>query len=275
MLKSVLTAMLTLIAIDNASAAVLYNQPSDGTACGTGCYTSSPNLYQVYDNFTLSSTGSVTSVTWYGTYYGYNQGDTNPASGITTNWDIGFFSNNAGVPGASLYSAVIPVANVTSANVALSTDNGSSVELIEFTATLPSSFVATAGTEYWFSPYSDQPGFDPLFAWSGANAPGDGSYQSGVGPRTDDRAFSLDGTVGSVPEPSTWAMMILGFVGIGAITYRRRKKCDACRLVKLIDDFKGRLRAAFFLAASGTPAPTANKWASLPASHSYTKPSAD
>jgi hypothetical protein len=29
--------------------------------------------------------------------------------------------------------------------------------------------------------------------------------------------------VSGVPEPSTWAMMILGFVGIGAMTYRRRK----------------------------------------------------
>jgi hypothetical protein len=27
----------------------------------------------------------------------------------------------------------------------------------------------------------------------------------------------------TVPEPSTWAMMILGFAGIGAMTYRRRK----------------------------------------------------
>jgi hypothetical protein len=26
-----------------------------------------------------------------------------------------------------------------------------------------------------------------------------------------------------VPEPSTWAMMILGFAGVGAMTYRRRK----------------------------------------------------
>jgi hypothetical protein len=26
-----------------------------------------------------------------------------------------------------------------------------------------------------------------------------------------------------VPEPSTWAMMLIGFAGIGAITYRRRK----------------------------------------------------
>jgi opacity protein-like surface antigen len=27
----------------------------------------------------------------------------------------------------------------------------------------------------------------------------------------------------AVPEPSTWAMMILGFVSLGAMTYRRRK----------------------------------------------------
>jgi hypothetical protein len=31
------------------------------------------------------------------------------------------------------------------------------------------------------------------------------------------------GIPGAVPEPSTWAMMILGFVGIGAMTYRRRR----------------------------------------------------
>ncbi len=29
--------------------------------------------------------------------------------------------------------------------------------------------------------------------------------------------------VSAVPEPSTWAMMLLGFAGIGFITYRRRK----------------------------------------------------
>ena len=31
----------------------------------------------------------------------------------------------------------------------------------------------------------------------------------------------------SVPEPSTWAMMILGFLGIGAMTYRRRRSAMA------------------------------------------------
>ena len=29
--------------------------------------------------------------------------------------------------------------------------------------------------------------------------------------------------ISAVPEPSTWAMMILGFAGVGYMTYRRRK----------------------------------------------------
>ena len=31
-------------------------------------------------------------------------------------------------------------------------------------------------------------------------------------------------SVGSVPEPSTWAMMVLGFVGVGFMTYRRKDR---------------------------------------------------
>jgi hypothetical protein len=32
------------------------------------------------------------------------------------------------------------------------------------------------------------------------------------------------GTVGAVPEPSTWAMMILGFAGVGFMAHRRRNQ---------------------------------------------------
>ena len=35
--------------------------------------------------------------------------------------------------------------------------------------------------------------------------------------------FASSDTITAVPEPSTWVMMILGFAGIGAITYRRRR----------------------------------------------------
>jgi len=38
-------------------------------------------------------------------------------------------------------------------------------------------------------------------------------------------------TVGAVPEPSTWAMMILGFAGVGFLAYRRRGQGPALRLV--------------------------------------------
>jgi len=31
-------------------------------------------------------------------------------------------------------------------------------------------------------------------------------------------------SISAVPEPSTWAMMILGFVGVGFMTYRRKTK---------------------------------------------------
>jgi PEP-CTERM motif len=45
-----------------------------------------------------------------------------------------------------------------------------------------------------------------------------GAYQDNSG------QFVVTFSISSaVPEPSTWAMMILGFAGIGAMTYRRRK----------------------------------------------------
>ncbi|SDJ65122.1 PEP-CTERM protein-sorting domain-containing protein [Bradyrhizobium lablabi] len=40
-----------------------------------------------------------------------------------------------------------------------------------------------------------------------------------TGPPT---AFRIDGFAGAVPEASTWAMMILGFFGIGFVAYRRK-----------------------------------------------------
>ena len=51
----------------------------------------------------------------------------------------------------------------------------------------------------------------------------------GLGPNFAAGTFiSLDAVFASaVPEPSTWAMMILGFAGVGYMTYRRRKQSTA------------------------------------------------
>jgi len=47
----------------------------------------------------------------------------------------------------------------------------------------------------------------------------------------DVRQTRLEEAVTAVPEPSTWAMMILGFAGIGFMAYRRRSNGAALRIV--------------------------------------------
>jgi hypothetical protein len=58
--------------------------------------------------------------------------------------------------------------------------------------------------------------------WCGPGCAVDQFYDHG---RTSVEISNHPGTwqVAAVPEPSTWAMMILGFAGVGFIAYRRRK----------------------------------------------------
>lgn len=49
----------------------------------------------------------------------------------------------------------------------------------------------------------------------------------------DKTAFFDNVSVTAVPEPATWAMMILGFVGIGVVGYRRKAKPSRC-LARLV-----------------------------------------
>jgi len=45
------------------------------------------------------------------------------------------------------------------------------------------------------------------------------------------KQFAFVGNVAPVPEASTWAMMLLGFAGVGFLAYRRRGQGPALRLV--------------------------------------------
>ncbi len=64
----------------------------------------------------------------------------------------------------------------------------------------------TDGGTFWYSNYAT------------------GSFFDGQG-LTPEMAFTV--TLSSaVPEPSTWAMLILGFSGLGFLTYRRRNKIE-------------------------------------------------
>jgi PEP-CTERM motif len=73
----------------------------------------------------------------------------------------------------------------------------------------------------------------PLFAvWS--NAPGDGYSAAFTGKLDGVEYYNIEGgaTVsGAVPEPSTWAMLLLGFAGLGYAGYRQAKTSAAALAV--------------------------------------------
>jgi hypothetical protein len=73
----------------------------------------------------------------------------------------------------------------------------------------------------------------PLFAvWS--NAPGDGYSAAFTGKLDGVEYYNIQGgaTVsGAVPEPSTWAMLLLGFAGLGYGGYRQAKTSAAALAV--------------------------------------------
>ena len=62
-------------------------------------------------------------------------------------------------------------------------------------------------------------GSSDLFTFAGTNT-------SSADPNVAVDAISISdaATVAAVPEPSTWAMMILGFAGVGFMAYRRKSK---------------------------------------------------
>ena len=52
-----------------------------------------------------------------------------------------------------------------------------------------------------------------------------GTYVYTWGPPADDDSLTVK--IGTIPEPSTWAMMLLGFVGLGFAGYRRARAAPA------------------------------------------------
>ena len=81
-----------------------------------------------------------------------------------------------------------------------------------------------AGT-YWAGFYAFNLGLPTLPGGNGTaidtNPPGSGTSFETIG---GNLAYQLVGNISAVPEPSTWAMMLLGFAGVGVMAYRRKSK---------------------------------------------------
>ena len=95
-------------------------------------------------------------------------------------------------------------------------------EAVSYSLVIPLSLTATYGLTLATLDGGSQPG-----AASGVFF----SYPSAASPNSDVGDFNLTfGTVATVPEPATWAMMFLGFAGLGAVmrsTHRRLAPIEA------------------------------------------------
>ena len=151
--------------------------------------------------------------------------------GGIASWDGSFtyylFADSAGSPGALLASGS------PSPSVALSGFSGTYL----FTFDFNSAFSAAAGTTYWLGihPAADFNSRDEVY-WADTAANGTSNGHESSGGTFDnwadndaEHAFYLTGLTSGVPEPSTWAMMILGFgvAGVGLRWGRAKRRAVA------------------------------------------------
>jgi hypothetical protein len=206
-----------------ASAAVIYNggAPDQG---GT-LYAQSPAAVAI--SFTLSAGSSVvTDAHWWGGCF------PSTTCGATPDFTVGFLADDNGMPGAPIIEVDFGDANQTATGKLIGGPGG--YDEYAYNVSSPPYSGLTAGTPYWFfiQENNAEPGGGLWGAETTSTAPlGQLAAQFDVlSPNAwtimpEQLAFNL--TFTPVPEPSTWAMMIFGFAGLGFIGYRQARKLAA------------------------------------------------
>ncbi len=213
-----LSAAPLLLIAGTANAATLYDQPvlPGGNAWASHNDPGINGPYgTAYDDFVLGSAAHITGVSFTGLYF------PGSVAGNITNFAISVYADNAGQPGASIYSVNIP-------GTPVETPTGFS---LTFGYSFDMDFMASGGTRYWLSVVPTML-FPPQWGWSEGTGGNGSLYQDFFGSRNEiaaDLAFTLTGDVtsGAVPEPATWAMLIIGFGAVGFAARRRREAATA------------------------------------------------
>jgi PEP-CTERM motif len=211
-------AFLLALASAPASAAVIYNggAPDQG---GT-LYALSPAAVAM--SFTLSAGSSViTDAHWWGGCF------PSTTCSATPDFTVGFLADDKGMPGAPIVELDFGAANQTATGKVIGSPG---FDEYAYNVSSPPFTGLTAGTQYWF--FIQENNAEPGGSWGAettSTAPA-GQLAAQFDVLSPDAwtimpeqlAFNL--TFTPVPEPSTWAMMILGFAGLGFIGYRQARK---------------------------------------------------
>ncbi|RYG45569.1 PEP-CTERM sorting domain-containing protein [bacterium] len=195
-------------AISTANAAIYSQAPDIGGDGGPYSYSDQ----MIADRFSLPSASSFDAVSWWGSYF--FEGDPYEI-GSTASFDITVYGDNAGLPGAALYSTSVDGRISAKAG---SSDVSDTVYRFEGAVSAP---VLNAGTPYWLS--ITESAFSG-FRWHTSTQGGNYSAvnQGGGWVVETDRAnmaFELASTE-AVPEPATLAALTLG--GLALLRRRRR-----------------------------------------------------
>jgi hypothetical protein len=183
---------------------------------GGQLYAQSPALEAM--SFTLGAgSNTIDDANWWGGCF------PSTTCGSSPSFTISIYSDSSGSPGTQLDSFVVGAANQTATGLLIGGPGG--WDEYSYSASFPA-LTLTAGTQYWF--VLTQTVSEPSGSWGVETTSSTAStvYSMGLLEPLDtwhfqpqNLAFEL---TDSVPEPSTWAMMLVGFAGLGFLAYRKR-----------------------------------------------------
>jgi hypothetical protein len=198
-------------------AAVIYNNPWSGVNadCTFSCASG-----QLAQKFTINNTSVISSAS-------FTDFITGAAQPSTVNWEFLNADGVGGVPGTVVASG----SSSLTATLLGSGLFGGGIprDVYQQNFVIVPSVTLVSGDHYFAL---NVPITDVLLTFGTATGGGalitPGGAWNLYNPATTSFAVGLNGEqVAAVPEPSTWAMMILGFAGLGFMAYRRKAKLMA------------------------------------------------
>ncbi|MEP6692601.1 MAG: hypothetical protein ABJD07_15700 [Gemmatimonadaceae bacterium] len=156
---------------------------------------------QVFDDFTFTQTGTITTVGWQGIYCVQQVNAAAPAP-TASSFTVSFYPDAAGRPNlaARIQTSTYTVAQTgqvlekTVPGLTCGTAANTTWPFYRYSVTLATPLTATAGTKYWISIQATTPSYDVYFGWRDGTPNNNSSLQLFQGVYTTynvDRAYSL------------------------------------------------------------------------------------